>query len=375
MTPGTISIVSGPCNIEQGKSSLNESWRPETSSLSDKVSPAHRRVAVCATPFDANRHHRVLLFPFYGCHKTVLDRSTAHCIRSALGRDGFNRQWSNAIGSAIASADVWGRVGRATKRMQSNVETLSLCNGKDHATAENQINHAAGHTIRRSSCIRWLQAVRLRTRSIDVAQLPTKCGWNRKQGKSTKAGDQSHRSIRKLSPAHRRVAVRSTTPFDVNRQHRALLSEIYGCHKSVSDRSWQTTRSAAGRDISIGKRRTPSEVQSRQPMSRPACKTVSGLVEMKSSVELLSRVTVRITRRRQTNEPHRSNQPPPFVVHPLVTHIRCRPNRWTSPDSARSCSWKLRASESGRKPKRPEARVYPTVVAGASSSCRSFHSV
>ena len=35
---------------------------------------------------------------------------------------------------------------------------LDLQNGKDHATAENQINHTARRTIRRSACIRWFCA-------------------------------------------------------------------------------------------------------------------------------------------------------------------------------------------------------------------------
>ena len=30
-------------------------------SVSEQVSPAHRRVAGCPTPFDVNRHHRVLV--------------------------------------------------------------------------------------------------------------------------------------------------------------------------------------------------------------------------------------------------------------------------------------------------------------------------
>ena len=107
----------------------------------------------------------------------------------------------------------------------------------------------------------------LPTRSIDVAQLPTKCGLNNEQSKSSKAGDQKHSLSEQVSPAHRRVAVR-TTPFDVNGHLRPLLFPIYGWHKSVSDRSWQTIRSAAGREIAIDKRRTPSEVQSRQLMSR-----------------------------------------------------------------------------------------------------------
>ena len=66
----------------------------------------------------------------------------------------------------------------------------------------------------------------------------------------------------------------------------------------VSDRSWHIIRSAAGREISIGKRRTPSEVNSRQLMSWSACTTVPGLVAMQSGDDL-SLVTVRITRRRK----------------------------------------------------------------------------
>ena len=38
-------------------------------SVSEQVSPAHRRFAVRATPFDVNRHGRALLSDTYGCHK------------------------------------------------------------------------------------------------------------------------------------------------------------------------------------------------------------------------------------------------------------------------------------------------------------------
>ena len=110
-----------------------------------------------------------------------------------------------------------------------------------------------------------------------------------------------------MSPAHRRVAVRAT-PFEVNRHHRALVFRFYGCHKTVSDRSWHTIRSAAGRKISTGKRRTPSEVKSRQLMSWSACTTVPGLVAMQSGDDL-SLVTLRITKSRDdlsiaSNAPH-----------------------------------------------------------------------
>ena len=108
-------------------------------------------------------------------------------------------------------------------------------------------NHTASTNHRRSSCIRWLQTSaanqidRRRATSHEMRLEPKA----RQVDESWRAESQA---IRKFSPAHRRIAV-GTTPFDVNRPHRALLSEIYGCHKSVSDRSCQTIRSAVGHDI------------------------------------------------------------------------------------------------------------------------------
>ena len=93
--------------------------------------------------------------------------------------------------------------------------------------------------------------------------------------------------IRKVSPAHRRVAV-GATPFDVNAHHRALLSEIFGCYQSVFDRSWQTIRSATGRDTSVGsvERHRSRHCDSGRLIRGASIR--SGLLEMQSNVKRFS---------------------------------------------------------------------------------------
>ena len=118
--------------------------------------------------------------------------------------------------------------------MQSSHDA-SLCNGKDHATAAQNEPHRLNqpppfvvHPL--------VTNIRCQPDRLTSLNSPRNALEYNEQGKSTKAGDQKRSLSEQMSPAHRRVAV-STKSFDVNGQHRAFLSEIFGCYQSVLDRS------------------------------------------------------------------------------------------------------------------------------------------